>query len=322
MGPKIQIKQLIARAANWILIFSFTYLIPLKATCFQEEQEPGVRTEWLVQSGVQVNIGKRYTTNLRAFVSIGKTLEIGNSVQADVSVALNLYSGGIGTDQGVRHKWQPVADLNIAGGLTAGFGDAKLMTMNIFHNFSGNTVSSTHDGSLSVGLVQTISTLGWRYRGRNQTNGYIYLRGWPITLGMYNDLFVRAIPFLRQNDSYWTGGGEVQVDADFGIFSFVYDAFTGKRPTAMDTIRLEDGHRYYDQQIKEQRFNNGITSLRFSTPDYVVGINHVGNEGKMFNGQWIQNLIHDRSNTPRFYNTSAESLQLTFSGTWSQYLDK
>jgi hypothetical protein len=319
MVPKIQIKHFAARTTNWILIFSLTYLIPLEATCFQDIEETGVKSEWLVQSGVQVNIGKKYTTNLRGFVSIGKTVEISNGFQADVSAAINLYTGGIGTDQGVRHKWQPVADLNIAGGLTAGFGDAKVMTMNIFHNFSGNTINSTHDGSLSIGLVQTFSTLGWRYRGRNQTNGYIYLRGWPATLGLYNDLFARAIPFLRQNDSYWTGGGEFQVDADFGIFSFVYDGFTGKRPTAMDTVELK-GHRYHNQPIREQRFNNGITSLRFSTPDYVVGINHVGN-GKILNGQWFQNWIHDKTKSPRFYNTSVESLQLTFSGTWSQYLD-
>jgi len=250
MGPKIQTKQLAARATNLILIFSLTYLIPLEATCFQDIGETEVRSEWLVQGGVQVNIGKKYTTNVRGFVSIGKTLEISNGVQADVSVSIDLYSGGIGTDQGVRHKWQPVADLNIAGGLTAGFGDAKVMTMNIFHNFSGNTVSSAHDGSLSVGLVQTISSLGWRYRGRNQTNGYIYLRGWPVTLGLYNDLFARAIPFLRPGDSYWTGGGELQVDADFGIFSFVYDGFTGKRPTATKVVERPDGHRYHDQPIR------------------------------------------------------------------------
>ncbi len=320
MHPKIQIKKLAERATNWILIFSLTYLIPLKAPCFQEIPKTGVKSEWLVQSGVQVNVGKKYTTNLRAFVSIGKTIEIGNALQADVSAAINLYTGGIGTDQGVRHKWQPVADLNIAGGLTAGFGNAKVMTMNIFHNFSGNTVSSTHDGSISVGLVQTLSSLGWRYKGRHQTNGYVYLRGWPVTLGMYNDLFARVIPFLHPNDSYWTGGGEFQVDADFGIFSFVYDGFTGKRPTGIDTVQLEDGHCYHNQSIREQSFNNGITSIRFSTPDYVVGVNHVG-KGK-WDGQWFQNWLHDISKSARFLNSSAESLQLTFSGTWSQYLDR
>jgi hypothetical protein len=317
MGHKIQIKQL--TATNLILILSLTYIIPFEANCFQEDPETGVKSEWLVQSGVQANIGKRYTTNLRAFVSIGKTIEISNGLQADVSAAIDLYTGGVGTDQGVRHKWQPVAELNLAGGLTAGFGDAKVMTMNIFHNFSGNTVSSTHDGSLSLGLIQTISSLGWRYRGRNQTNGYVYLRGWPVTIGMYNDLFARFIRVLRHNDSYWTGGGEFQVDADYGIFSFVYDGFTGKRPTGMDVVE-RDGHRYHNQLIREQRFNNGITSLRFSTPDYVVGINHVGKG--IWDGQWFQNWLHDMTNSARFYNTSAESLQLTFSGTWSRYLDK
>jgi len=318
MGHKIQIKQLTALDA--ILILSLIYIIPLEAVCLQESPENGVKSEWLVQSGVQANIGKRYTTNLRAFVSIGKTIEISNGVQSDVSAAINLYTGGVGTDQGVRHKWQPVAELNLAGGFTAGFGDAKLMTMNIFHNFSGNTVSSTHDGSLSFGLVQTITSLGWRYRGRNQTNGYVYLRGWPVTIGMYNDLFARFIRVLRHNDSYWTGGGEFQVDADYGIFSFVYDGFTGKRPTGTDIVELPDGHRYHNQPIREQRFNNGITSLRFSTTDYVVGINHVGKG--IWDGQWFQNWLHDMTNSARFYNTSVESLQLTLSGTWSRYLDK
>jgi len=318
MGPKIQIKQLAASATKRILILSLIYIIPLKATCFQEIPETGVKSEWLVQSGVQVNIGKRYTTNLRAFVSIGKTIEISNGLQADLSAAINLYTGGVGTDQGARHKWQPVADLNLAGGFTAGFGDAKVMTMNIFHNFSGNTVSSTHDGSLSFGLIQTISSLGWKYRGRNQTNGYVFLRGWPVTIGMYNDLFARFIRALRHNDTYWTGGGEFQVDADFGIFSFVYDGFTGKRPIVPDTFE-QDGHRYHNQLIREQRFNNGLTSIRFSTPDYVVGINHVG-RGK-WDGQWFQNWLHDISKSTRFLNTSVESLQLSFSGTWSKYLD-
>ena len=319
MGPKIQIKQLAALATNRILILGLTYLIPLKAICFQEIPETGVKSEWLVQSGVQVNIGKKYTTNIRAFVSIGKTIEISNALQADVSAAINFYTGGIGTDQGVRHKWQPVADLNLAGGFTAGFGDAKVMTMNIFHNFSGNTVSSPHDGSISIGLVQTLSSLGWRYRGRNQTNGYVFLRGWPVTIGMYNDLFARFIRALRHNDSYWTGGGEFQVDADNGIFSFVYDGFTGKRPSVTNTFE-QDGHRYHDQHKDEQRFNNGITSIRFSTPDYVVGINHVG-KGE-WDGQWFQNWLHDISKSARFLNSSVESLQLTFSATWSQYLDK
>ena len=318
MVPRIKIKQLAASVIKWILVFILTNLIPLEAICFQDTPETEVINEWLVQSGVQLNIGKKYTTNIRGFVSIGKTVEISNGLQADVSAAINVYTGGIGTHQGARHKWQPVVDLNIAGGFTAGFGNARMMTMNIFHNFSGNTVNSRDDGSLSVGLVQTFSSLGWKYRGRNQTNGYVFLRGWPATIGMYNDLFARFIRALRHNDTYWTGGGEFQVDADFGIFSFVYDGFTGKRPKVTDTFE-QGGHYYHNQEISEQRFNNGLTSIRFSTPDYVIGINHVGKG--IWDGQWFQNWLHDISKSARFLNISEESLQLSFSGTWSKYLD-
>jgi hypothetical protein len=299
-------------------------LSPAECKGFQESGSPEPDDAWIVQAGAQVNVGKRYTTNLRCFVSIAGTKRNDN-IQGDLSASLNIYTGGIGTDQGVRHRWQFVGDFNLAAGLTVGFGGARAMSMNVFHNFSGNTVTSTYDGSLSLGLIQTFSTLAGRYSGRNQTNGYVYAKTGKISFGTYNDFLARIFTakLLRQNDSYWTGGFEIQGDAGFGVFSIMYDGFTGKRPVTMDTVRASDGFSYYDQTLPEQRFNNGITSVRFATEDYVVGVNHVG-RGRILSGQWLQNFIHDKCFRPpvaRFLNTSTESLQLSISGTWQEYLD-
>lgn len=287
---------------------------------FQDADANGIQYEWIAKAGGQLNLGRRNTTNLRGFISMGTTMEINNNMQADLSASINIYSGGIGTNQGVNHRWQFVGDLNIVGGITSGWGYASAMTMNVFHNFSGNTVNSAYDGSLSIGLIRTISTLGGMQPGRNQFNGYVYLKGGPVSLGMYNDLFAGI--FFPQNDSYWTGGGEIQFDAGFGVFSFIYDGFTGLRPNSSYNLPGPGGFMYYVQSPLEEGFNNGLTSIRFSTPEFAIGINHVGNSGRIMNGQWFQNLIHDNWNTPlpRFLNLSTESLQLSISGLWNEHI--
>jgi hypothetical protein len=201
-------------------------------------------------------------------------------------------------------------------------GTGRLMTMNIFHNFSGNEITSLYGGSASFGLIQTISSARRRYPGRNQANGYVYLKIKDVTLGMYNDFFVTIIPGIYQNDSYWTGGGEVQVKTKDGIMSFVYDGYTGNRPINLQAYPDASGQMYYDQLMDEQRLNNGLTSFRYATNEYTFGVNHVGNG--IMNGQWFQNGIHSRIFNPQipwFLNTSKESLQLTVSQTWNKSLE-
>ncbi|MEZ5014992.1 MAG: hypothetical protein R2794_11940 [Chitinophagales bacterium] len=270
------------------------------------------------QIGAQLTLGGNSSSNMRFTAAVGGTAKF-EGIQGDFSASLNLNLGGIGSNQGNTGNPQPIADFNISGGLTAGIGTAPGLTMNVFHNLSGNNVNTTYAGSASVGLTQTFSSMGGSQPGRNQTTGYVYLRGGPISLGTYNDLFSEYVG-LPQNDSYYTGGFEIQGQfSEFNKLTVEYDAFTGVRPGGKTAYMGDDRNLYYTQPAAEQQYNNGQTSIRLTTNSYVIGISHIGN-GRI-NGQWLQNYIHDNWKSEdecgkcldpisRFLNTSTETFQL------------
>lgn len=267
--------------------------------------------------GTQVNFGC-HTSNLRCFASIGGSYRYG-AAQGDLASSINLYTGGVGTHQGVTGRPQIVSDFNISGGFTLGFGKDNALPITVFHNLSGHRVVNSYAGALSFGLIETISTRMFRQKGRRQENGYLFLRGGPASLGMYNDLFAKFVG-VRQNDSYWTGGGVLfQVNTGVGMLEASYHGFTGERPSPAPTSWVEyQGHKYYVQEVDEQRYNNGQTSIRFNYLNYVFGLNHLGHG--VINGQYLQNFFHDKKDfnksTPRFFNDSKETWQLSIGGLW------
>ncbi len=270
------------------------------------------------QVGLQLNLGGKSSSNMRVSASVGGNATFGG-IQGDFSASLNFNLGGIGSNQGNTGNPQPIMDFNVSGGITGGLGSAPGLTMNIFHNLSGNNVTSSYAASASVGITQTFSSMGGSQPGRNQTTGYAYVRGGPVSLGTYNDLFSEYAG-SPQNDSYYTGGFEIQGQFnEFNKLTVGYDAFTGLRPDGKKSYIGGDKNLYYSQPTTEQQYNNGQTSIRLTTQSYVIGINHVGNGA--INGQWLQNLIHDNwkgedagckcsDPIPRFLNTSGSTLQL------------
>ena len=276
----------------------------------------GLESEVDAKAGVQINIGNKGNSNIRAFAGIGLTTNTGGSAQGNFGVGLSLYSGGLGTNQGTTGNSSFNLDLNFSAGATFGGGTGTPTSVNNYYQGSGISLQNPFQGSFSLGAVGTLSSNMASQPGRNQVSGYLGTKfGGNTTLSTYNDIFSGPL----NNDSYWTGGFEAKSTFGETSFSLTYDGFTGARPTPVridgqdyyDEYLGSDGSCYYDCGKSENGFNNGQTMLKVSNTNFSFGVGHVGNG--IMNGQWLQNAIHD--NWPfksgpinRFENSSKESL--------------
>ena len=279
----------------------------------------GLESEVDAKVGVQINIGNKDNSSIKAFAGIGLTTNTGGSVQGNFGVGLSLYSGGVGTNQGTTGKSSFNLDLNFSAGATVGGGVGTPTSVNNYYQGSGISMQNPFQSSFSLGGVGTLSSNMASQPERNQVSGYIGAKfSGNTTLSTYNDLFTGPL----NNDSYWTGGFEAKSSFDAMSVSLTYDGFTGARPTEYEIggypeYQGSDGFCYYDCGVSENKFNNGQTMLKVNNSNFSLGIGHIGNG--VISGQWLQNVIHDNwpiynpfklGSNPinRFENSSKESL--------------
>ncbi|MFY9308138.1 MAG: hypothetical protein WAQ28_03710 [Bacteroidia bacterium] len=271
------------------------------------------------KAGVQINIGNKGNSSIKAFAGIGLTTNTGGSVQGNFGAGLSLYSGGIGTNQGTTGKSSFNLDLNFSAGATGGGGTGTPTSVNNYYQGSGISLQNSFQSSFSLGAVGTLSSNMASQPGRNQISGYLGAKfAGNTTLSTYNDIFSGPL----NKDSYWTGGFEAKSKFGETSVSLTYDGFTGARPDVTKPnypeYTLSDGFTYYGTQGSyENSFNNGQTMLKVSNTNFSFGVGHTGNG--VMNGQWLQNAIHDNwpisnpfkwGSDPinRFENSSKESL--------------
>lgn len=279
----------------------------------------GLESEVDAKAGVQINIGNKGNSSIKAFAGIGLTTNTGGSVQGNFGVGLSLYSGGIGTNQGTTGKSSFNLDLNFSAGATGGGGTGTATSVNNYYQGSGISLQNPFQSSFSLGAVGTLSSNMASQPGRNQVSGYLGAKfGGNTTLSTYNDIFSGPL----NNDSYWTGGFEAKSTFGETSVSLTYDGFTGARPKQdkfgnYPEYSGADGFCYYNCGASENGFNNGQTMLKVSNTNFSFGVGHIGNG--VMNGQWLQNAIHDNwpisnpfkwGSDPinRFENSSKESL--------------
>ena len=279
----------------------------------------GLESEVDAKAGVQINIGNKGNSSIKAFAGVGLTTNTGGSVQGNFGVGLSLYSGGIGTNQGTTGKSSFNLDLNFSAGATGGGGTGTATSVNNYYQGSGISLQNPFQSSFSLGAAGTLSSNMKSQPGRNQVSGYLGAKfGGNTTLSTYNDIFSGPL----NKDSYWTGGFEAKSTFGQTSVSLTYDGFTGARPDEYEfggypEYQGADGFCYYGCGASENKFNNGQTMLKVSNTNFSFGVGHIGNG--VMNGQWLQNAIHDNwpisnpfkwGSDPinRFENSSKESL--------------
>ncbi len=246
-----------------------------------------------------------FNFNLAAGVSWKKDFFMGGT-----NLAINLYSGGLGTQQAVTGKMEFQGDFILSPSVTFGFQDGDLMPLYTFNSSSLSTVFDNYKYNLTLGQNFVFNT-----NGRNQRVASFGLRIDDFSIHTYND--VRIVPILvgDGDDRWWTGGVQSNIVLpDGNILSFGSEVFTGVRTTPrrifccneLDTLfsRIPGSkfrHPVYHRQPTQADYqlNNGRTFIKLTTFrwDKAVVVGRVDLTGR--SQMQIQNFIHDNGDPDR-----------------------
>ena len=253
-----------------------------------------------------------FTFGLRKQCHFNLSLATGISWKKDffmggTNVAINLYSGGLGTRQAVTKKMEFQGDFILSPSITIGDKKGDLMPLYTFNSVSLSGVFDNYKYNFTLGQNfvfntsrrhQRVASFGFRING--------------FSVYTFND--VRIVPILigDGDDRWWTGGIQSNVLLpDGNILSFGSEVFTGRRTTPPRTLCCNELEEMFgsisDAQFRypvyhrqpsriDYELNNGRTFIKLTTFrwDKAVVVGRVDITGR--SQMQIQNFIHDNGN--------------------------
>lgn len=263
------------------------------------------------QVSATFTFGTRVQSNFSLSAGIGGSVRSGNA-QGGLNFSLNLYSGGLGTNQGSTGQSGLQRDFVVSPSLTFGTGQASPMATNTFNSMSlsGVTNSFESSGTLASNFV-------FNSDGRNQRVGSVGGRFGDFSFNVYNDFF----PGLGDGgDHFWTGGGTGNINVGGGnTLSFGTEVFTGLRGKDNAGNLLTDpanpaNGRYgtYQQTDAQKNLNNGQTFFRLTTSDGLrLGVNFSGRANSGYSQALIHNYLPGIKSPEFDFSRSTPSIQAT-----------
>jgi Bacterial toxin 23 len=219
--------------------------------------------------------------------------------QQGLSLSVNIYNGGLGTQQGSTQNIDWQGDIILTPSFTWGKDKYIAMPAYTFNSMTINGLEDDFRHSLSYGLNLIFNT-----DGRNQWVGSLGFRSGDFSFHTFNDVKVLTF-WLGNDDRWWTGGGRINIlTASKNLLSLGTEVFTGVRSRPFRS----QNNAFVQPSPQDRNLNNGSTfiQLRWADGSLISSFNLIGSRQ-----MWSQNGVHRLLGYPIFKSSSENLIQLS-----------